>query len=101
MGEKKARSQRFDKSRAEELRRYVESYLISLRALRMVPPYTEPPPIPELIATGRADVWPCQDGGVVLFYKNPSGRERVRVRDPVKESINDFIATAKSMRYFN
>src|SRR5713226_4945269 len=101
MGQKKARTLKSDKTRSEELRGYIESYLSALRALQTVPPFNDPPPEPALIAAGRAEIWPCEDGAIVLFYKSSSGNPQVHLHDPIRRTARDFSTSANAMRLLN
>jgi hypothetical protein len=101
VGQRKRRILNFEK-RLDKLQRFVESYLFSLRAiLSALPPNTEPPPVPEILSVGCAEIWPCQDAAVVLYYRNPSGSGPVCTREPLTKSVDEFLKTAETVAYYD
>ena len=73
------------------VREYVERYLLFLRELVLADPKFDPTAIrTAMAAVGKAEIWPCTDGAVVLVYAQVYCQVDIVVQNAQNLSLNDF-----------
>ena len=99
MGHRKARIKAFA-DKASPIAEYMKIYQHALKALLNSLP-KEKIQIPGIASVGRVDIWPCQDGAVVLTYRNNSNKIEIFTKDPIGKSVNEFIRFSPECIYYN
>jgi hypothetical protein len=83
--------------------RYVHSYLAALQALVSALPegYQNPPDEYDEATLGRAEIWPCSDGTVILIYRDPAHVGQINTHDPLMCQINQFLRNRIVSQYYS
>ncbi len=101
MSQRKARLKAFGEkyAKAEE---YYKLYMYSLRALtNSLPPEIRDIAIPKIASIGRAEIWPCIDGALVLVYSDSANEINVTTQTPLSRTINDFLRNGAACAYYD
>ncbi len=102
MGDKKNRLLKLS-SNIRKVTEFVSAYQYCLRTLLSTLPigFTPTQP-PEIVSIGRADIWPCSDGAVVLFYTDPNRHIGIDSKAPLSHGMNDFLLnSAEAAAHYN
>jgi hypothetical protein len=100
MGHRKARIKAFA-NKILPIAEYMKIYQHSLRALFNSLPSEKVERAPGIASIGRVDIWPCQDGALVLTYRSESKDIEVFQKDPIGKSVDEFIRLGSECGYYN
>lgn len=92
MSQRKTRLKAFGEKYAK-VEEFYKLYMYSLRALiSSLPSEIRDVDVPKYASIGRAEIWPCTDGAVVLVYSDLSNEISVSTQIPLSRTVNDFLA---------
>ncbi len=91
MGEANLRKRAL-RDKINALGQFVHSYLFALKALvSALPEGTDLTAEDNRATLGRAEIWPCSDGAVVLIYHDQQRAGEVTTHNVLTMSINEFM----------
>jgi len=101
MNQRKARLKAFGEKYAK-VEEFYKLYMYSLRALiSSLPSEISEVDVPKYASIGRAEIWPCTDGAVVLVYSDSSKEISVSTHIPLSRTINDFLAYGTACSFYD
>ncbi|RLA43302.1 MAG: hypothetical protein DRR42_21955 [Gammaproteobacteria bacterium] len=102
MGAKKNRIDSFARGKLKPFEKYITAYMYSLRALLgSIDEELYDVKLPDLLAIGKAELWPCSNGVVVLITKNVNNEVSLNVNHPLSKTVNNFLASGKTFELFD
>jgi len=100
MGQRKARIKVFA-NKVLSIAEHMKIYQYALRALLNSLPSEMDEKIPGITSVGKVDIWPCNDGAVVLTYRNDSRDIEICIKDPIGKSVNEFMKIGSTCGFFD